>query len=772
MTVKSFAESNNLTVDKVFNLCQKLEIDVQKESDSLSEDDQMLLEYELEELEKANSGVADGGGAGGGESSSSSKKKKSDSDSDGSDFHIDNPTFSKAYKCLVDAVNMLENGLGDLSGLNQNGKNLIGSTENDAKLYNGNLSQINKLSRGLQNQMTNTIILLSRMNYKNANYFKDTLGDLLKEGKDEYRDYKSSDEYRDSLIPEWLTDEVDEFFKLVNGGTYNYEDELGMVVKDSVGYAHMNIDEMKQKAEELGISDVKVVSDFITKMDGYNQFFDYASSDANVISTSFGLGSLSNIDGLIDKAAEYGLSGDLTIQNFINQSDDNNKKIEDEEEKLITENSYLQGVAEGHGCKNFVEYINSLESENKDILSNRKQISEEQYALATDPTMLTQIAIEKMKEEDYYLLYGSSFDACAKNLVLGFTYEYVEKDNDGNIIYSETRFAENILEIPIEFRNSGQRYTFDQIQSTDEGKKLYDQVGSVYSNNDGFSALDFSDISTSISSSVVEINDKMTSNWKNYGIEMVNYANNITSFSELYSGIAKNNMAYTSNGDFAENSQLTDERKNEYIEILNFAVNDLDSFEVNAFGERVITLDEKAVEALYVLNANGYDDYKIDGIYLHTPEGMSFSFESSADFDLATKTKFMEVAKTSDSGVEKAFTLSDCLSVVSDVFTKKNQEFVSKNIDAASIGLSLINNRGITVSANGDEAKYIVSDLVSGTGQFHHNGVDGKIGTKVWYYDDAGRKIDVTSVDLKNAIVEFNMNLENPPSNFSYSDTF
>ena len=75
-------------------LCQKLEIDVQKESDSLSEDDQMLLEYELEELEKANSGVADGGGAGGGESSSSSKKKKSDSDSDGSDFHIDNPTFS------------------------------------------------------------------------------------------------------------------------------------------------------------------------------------------------------------------------------------------------------------------------------------------------------------------------------------------------------------------------------------------------------------------------------------------------------------------------------------------------------------------------------------------------------------------------------------------------------------------------------------------------------------------------------------------------------
>ena len=372
MTVKSFAESNSLGLDKVLNLCQKLGIDVENESDSLSEDDQMLLEYELEEFEKANSGVADGGGGG---SISSSKKKKSDSDSDsdsdGSDFHIDNPTFSKAYKCLVEAVNMLENGLGDLSGLNQNGKDLIGSTDNDAKLYNGNLSQINELSRGLQNQMTNTIILLSRMNYENANYFKDALGDLLKEGKDEYWDYKSSAEYRDSLIPEWLTDEVDEFFKLVNGGTYNYEDELGMVVKDSVGYAHMNIDEMKHKAEELGISDVKVVSDFITKMDGYNQFFDYASSDANVVASTYGLATMSNVGGLIDKAAEYGLSGDLTIQNFINQSDDNNKKIEDEEEKILDsyakENYFdnfdeLNSFYEEKTGKSYFEFFETLNS--------------------------------------------------------------------------------------------------------------------------------------------------------------------------------------------------------------------------------------------------------------------------------------------------------------------------------------------------------------------------------------------------------------------------
>ena len=135
MTVKSFADNNSLSVDMVLNLCEKLGINVDDETANLSEDDQLLLEYEIEELAKANSGMdemGDSGGGGGSDSSSSGKKKNSDA----SDFHIDNPTFAAAYKCLVDAVNMLEDGLGDLSGLNQNGMDLIDSS---TAVYDENL---------------------------------------------------------------------------------------------------------------------------------------------------------------------------------------------------------------------------------------------------------------------------------------------------------------------------------------------------------------------------------------------------------------------------------------------------------------------------------------------------------------------------------------------------------------------------------------------------------------------------------------------------------
>ena len=289
MTVKSFVESNSLSVEMILNLCKKLEINVDDENDNLSEDDKLLLEYELEEFAKANSGLD--GSAEGGESSSSFKKKKS---SDGSDFHIDNETFAAAYKCLVDAVNMLGNGLGDLSGLNPNGLKLIdGSTD----IYNANLSSITSDSSNLQNRMTNTIISLSRMNYENANYFKDTLGNFLKEGKNDLNDYLASDEYKADLKmqEEYVKykDEIDELYKLINGGTYFIEDPTtGFYLRDPLtGMYSYDVDKFEQAAKKLGVSELSIVQDLITNMNNNNSFNKQAPSYVNSVASEYGFGS-------------------------------------------------------------------------------------------------------------------------------------------------------------------------------------------------------------------------------------------------------------------------------------------------------------------------------------------------------------------------------------------------------------------------------------------------------------------------------------------------
>ena len=150
---------------------------------------------------------------------------------------------------VADAVNMLEDGLGDLSGLNQNGMDLIDSS---TAVYDENLKSINSLSSTLQHRMTNTIESLCRMHYENANYFKDILGDLLKEGKDDLNVYLTSDEYKNNLekSKEYLEnkEEIDELYKLINGGTYFIDDPTtGLYLRDPLtGMYSYDIDRIKQ----------------------------------------------------------------------------------------------------------------------------------------------------------------------------------------------------------------------------------------------------------------------------------------------------------------------------------------------------------------------------------------------------------------------------------------------------------------------------------------------------------------------------------------------
>jgi len=96
------------------------------------------------------------------------------------DINIDNESFANAYKCLIDANVLLEEGLGNLNELDENALKSIGK-ENVANT--GSLYCINKDCSDLAKRMKDTIEYLANIDADNALFFDEFL-DEYGEGLD------------------------------------------------------------------------------------------------------------------------------------------------------------------------------------------------------------------------------------------------------------------------------------------------------------------------------------------------------------------------------------------------------------------------------------------------------------------------------------------------------------------------------------------------------------------------------------------------------------
>ena len=96
------------------------------------------------------------------------------------DFNIDNESFAAAYKCLNSANELLENGLGNFSELDNSALVLI---DNGNINNNNRLNNINQDCFELKDKMYRTIEYLSKINSESAFYFEcvlnnDGFGDI------------------------------------------------------------------------------------------------------------------------------------------------------------------------------------------------------------------------------------------------------------------------------------------------------------------------------------------------------------------------------------------------------------------------------------------------------------------------------------------------------------------------------------------------------------------------------------------------------------------
>ena len=777
MTVKSFAESNSLGVDKVLNLCQKLGIDVESESDNLSEDDQMLLEYELEELEKANSGVAASGGGG---SSSSSRKKKSDSDNDGSDFHIDNPTFSAAYKCLVDAVNMLENGLGDLSGLNQNGKDLIGSSDNDAKLYNGNLSQINELSRGLQNQMTNTIILLSRMDYKNANYFKDTLGDLLKEGKDEYWDYKSSDEYKVSQKNAKEIDDLfrkmqkenpdltkDEFNEIINGW-YNslgsgHFTTIGEHISPVTGLSNYDEGRAIMAAKELGIYGLSMIQDTIGKLGSYNSFNLGASKYIGSIASGYGLGSLNDMSGLSNLASQCGLDNDLNILNLLKNYEDYNKKIEDMNDELdefAKKDGYIDfaDMAErktneldldsyeqlDEFCKNEFGYSYGEYSYSK-FLNDEKMSKyyNEQNSILTNEEVMLERFVELCSS--LASVPGSTFETVShRNAGYYFT------DKDGN-----KQFCVNRNSIPLDaLEDSVVAVSFDDaLSNSTKFQELRDKIGYSIGGNINILNEVKNSISFDVDKELENLNNKFmdAKNAKEYygsmEIKFADASNSMTNLNYLNSSNYNDNISVKDVESIESNVNSILSRASTISTLSNGFLNITSDFDLllsSGDFDKVKDLkisDDELIDLIYA-SANGIGNLTFAKNGIFTSDGVFINCSGfSDDWDLGALGDQISVMTSSDSGVTKIrendynfFSSEEVSTAIQSIKDKADNQVVN----LVNVGA---NGGKKTIVVSEEESKYILNAITNNTGEVIYESGE------VYFINSNGMRTYVDSVD-------------------------
>lgn len=145
------------------------------------------------------------------------------------DFNIDNESFAAAYRCLRNANELLEVGLGDFSELKGSALSLVGLGD---KKNNDRLLNLTYKCTKLKDNMYNTIKYLSMMDASVAEFFDDILNDdIINSG-----DLNVIDDIIGSVggYDLWLKQLEKEYQE-----GYNYGDvgvETGLGIKNEDGY--------------------------------------------------------------------------------------------------------------------------------------------------------------------------------------------------------------------------------------------------------------------------------------------------------------------------------------------------------------------------------------------------------------------------------------------------------------------------------------------------------------------------------------------------------